>query len=143
MYFINRSLSNSSVHDWGQTLAAPKWASQIPAPGLSHRFCTSTLNDVGLPNPCLSLHPPPPPGGSEQVVVANVGDSRAVLSRGGRAIDLSAEHRVWGKTPAVISEIQRIESVGGWVDDGRVCGVLAVSRWVAGAAPSLAMRRGI
>lgn len=38
---------------------------------------------------------------SPQVVVANVGDSRAVLSRGGRAVDLSAEHRVWGKTPAV------------------------------------------
>lgn len=30
-----------------------------------------------------------------------MGDSRAVLSRGGRAVDLSAEHRVWGKTPAV------------------------------------------
>lgn len=46
----------------------------------------------------LPFHPPllPP-----QVVVANVGDSRAVLSRGGRAVDLSAEHRVWGKTPAV------------------------------------------
>ena len=26
------------------------------------------------------------------------------------------------------AEIARIESVGGWVDDGRVCGVLAVSR---------------
>lgn len=62
------------------------------------------------------------------VVVANVGDSRAVLSRGGRAVDLSTEHRVWGKTPNVLAEINRIESVGGWVDDGRVCGVLAVSR---------------
>jgi serine/threonine protein phosphatase PrpC len=65
-----------------------------------------------------------------QVVVANVGDSRAVLCRGGRAVDLSGEHRVWGKTPEVQAEIARIESVGGWVDDGRVCGVLAVSRWV-------------
>ncbi|EFN54425.1 hypothetical protein CHLNCDRAFT_36133 [Chlorella variabilis] len=62
------------------------------------------------------------------VVVANVGDSRAVLCRGGRAVDLSTEHRVWGKTPGVMAEIERIESVGGWVDDGRVCGVLAVSR---------------
>lgn len=44
----------------------------------------------------LPTHPADP-----QVVVANVGDSRAVLSRGGRALDLSAEHRVWGKTPAV------------------------------------------
>ena len=62
------------------------------------------------------------------MIVANVGDSRAVLSRAGRAVNLSAEHRVWGKTPGVVAEIERIESVGGWVDDGRVCGVLAVSR---------------
>ncbi|KAL4422071.1 hypothetical protein ABPG77_001539 [Micractinium sp. CCAP 211/92] len=62
------------------------------------------------------------------VVVANVGDSRAVLSRAGRAIDLSTEHRVWGKSATVLAEIERIEAVGGWVDDGRVCGVLAVSR---------------
>jgi hypothetical protein len=65
-----------------------------------------------------------------QLVVANVGDSRAVLCRKGTAIDLSTEHRVWGKTPGVVAEIERIESVGGWVDDGRVCGVLAVSRCV-------------
>lgn len=62
------------------------------------------------------------------VVVANVGDSRAVLCRAGRAVDLSTEHRVWGKSATVLAEIERIESVGGWVDDGRVCGVLAVSR---------------
>lgn len=70
----------------------------------------------------------PTPSIPPQVVVANVGDSRAVLSRGGRPVDLSTEHRVWGKTPTVQAEIKRIEGVGGWVDDGRVCGVLAVSR---------------
>lgn len=26
------------------------------------------------------------------------------------------------------SEIERVQSAGGWIDDGRVCGVLAVSR---------------
>lgn len=57
-----------------------------------------------------------------------MGDSRAVLCRGGRALDLSTEHRVWGKSATVQAEIERIEGVGGWVDDGRVCGVLAVSR---------------
>ncbi len=72
---------------------------------------------------------PPSPSPARQVVVANVGDSRAVLSRAGRAIDLSTEHRVWGKSATVLAEIERIEAVGGWVDDGRVCGVLAVSRW--------------
>jgi len=61
-------------------------------------------------------------------LVANVGDSRAVLSRRGKAMDLTTEHRVWGKGNTVTSETERIESAGGWVEDGRVCGVLAVSR---------------
>lgn len=65
---------------------------------------------------------------ADRVIVANVGDSRAVLSRKGKALDLSTEHRVYGRGPAVESEISRIESVGGWIDDGRVCGILAVSR---------------
>lgn len=64
----------------------------------------------------------------ELAVIANVGDSRAVLSRGGKAIDLTTEHRVYGKGATVSAETDRVESVGGWVDDGRVCGVLAVSR---------------
>jgi protein phosphatase 2C family protein 2/3 len=76
-------------------------------------------------------------------VVANVGDSRAVLSRGGRALDLSTEHRVWGKTPTVLSEIERIEAVGGWVDDGRVCGVLAVSRWAPGGSAACCCRTAL
>lgn len=61
-------------------------------------------------------------------LVANVGDSRAVLSRRGKAMELTTEHRVWGKGTTVTSETERIESAGGWVEDGRVCGVLAVSR---------------
>lgn len=86
--------------------------------------------------PCLRPATP-------QVVVANVGDSRAVLSRGGRALDLSTEHRVWGKTPTVLSEIERIEAVGGWVDDGRVCGVLAVSRWGPGGSAACCCRTAL
>ena len=64
----------------------------------------------------------------DKVVVANVGDSRCVLSRGGQAIDLSIEHRLYGRGPSVASEIRRVESVGGWVDDGRLCGILGVAR---------------
>lgn len=30
--------------------------------------------------------------------------------------------------PTVKAEIERVKSVGGWVEDGRVCGLLAVSR---------------
>jgi hypothetical protein len=51
-----------------------------------------------------------------------------VLSRGGRAFDLSTEHRAYGKGKIVKSETKRIESVGGWVENGRVCDMLAVTR---------------
>ncbi|GLC42261.1 hypothetical protein PLESTF_001141700 [Pleodorina starrii] len=64
----------------------------------------------------------------DKLVVANVGDSQAILSRKGTAVTLAHYHRVYGSGPDVSSEIERIKSVGGWVDDGRVCGVLAVSR---------------
>ncbi|KAG2423756.1 hypothetical protein HXX76_015032 [Chlamydomonas incerta] len=64
----------------------------------------------------------------DKLVVANVGDSQAVLSRRGNAVILAHYHRVYGSGPDVSAEIERVKSVGGWVDDGRVCGVLAVSR---------------
>lgn len=65
---------------------------------------------------------------SDKIIVANVGDSRAVLCRKGRAMDLTKEHRVYGRSGAVKSETERIEAGGGWVANGRVCDVLAVSR---------------
>lgn len=64
----------------------------------------------------------------DRLIVANVGDSRAVLCRAGRAVDLSSEHRVYGGGDMVEQELERIKAAGGWVDDGRVLGVLAVSR---------------
>lgn len=61
------------------------------------------------------------------IYVANVGDSRAVLcTQGGRAIDMSADHK-----PAREDEKARIEKLGGRVihyGTWRVQGVLAVSR---------------
>ncbi|RZC75959.1 hypothetical protein C5167_000066 [Papaver somniferum] len=62
----------------------------------------------------------------EKVVVANCGDSRAVLSRGGKAVPLSTDHK-----PDLPAELQRIQSAGGRViywDGPRVLGVLAMSR---------------
>ena len=69
-----------------------------------------------------------------RIVVANVGDSRAVMSRTSGPIDLSVEHRVYGSGDIVERETKRIEASGGWVDDGRVCGILAVSRAFGDAA---------
>ncbi|PNW75498.1 hypothetical protein CHLRE_12g529150v5 [Chlamydomonas reinhardtii] len=62
----------------------------------------------------------------QRLLVANVGDSRAVLSRGGKAVALSVDHK-----PNVKEERSRIESAGGvvvWAGTWRVGGVLAVSR---------------
>ncbi|WOK91384.1 putative protein phosphatase 2C 51 isoform X1 [Canna indica] len=64
--------------------------------------------------------------GSKRIVVANCGDSRAVLSRGGAAVPLSFDHKA--DRP---DEMQRVEAAGGRVinwDGYRVLGVLATSR---------------
>ncbi|KAL3838086.1 hypothetical protein ACJIZ3_022677 [Penstemon smallii] len=64
--------------------------------------------------------------GEEVVVVANCGDSRAVLSRGGASVQLSDDHK-----PDRPDELERIEFSGGKVinwNGQRVLGVLATSR---------------
>lgn len=43
-------------------------------------------------------------------------------------ITLTSQHRVMGFGDHVIEEIERVEAAGGWIIDGRVCNVLAVSR---------------
>nr|CAB3477806.1 unnamed protein product [Digitaria exilis] len=61
-----------------------------------------------------------------RIVVANCGDSRAVLCRGGVPVPLSTDHK-----PERPDERVRIESVGGQIiywQGPRVMGVLAVSR---------------
>ncbi|KAF5947554.1 hypothetical protein HYC85_013511 [Camellia sinensis] len=58
--------------------------------------------------------------------VANVGDSRTVISKAGKAIALSEDHK-----PNRSDERKRIESAGGvvtWAGTWRVGGVLAMSR---------------
>jgi serine/threonine protein phosphatase PrpC len=54
---------------------------------------------------------------------ANIGDSRALLCRDGRAIQLSLDHK-----PDREDEAARIEAAGGFVSFRRVLGRLAVSR---------------
>ncbi|KAK3152147.1 hypothetical protein QOZ80_2BG0155040 [Eleusine coracana subsp. coracana] len=62
----------------------------------------------------------------DRLIVANVGDSRAVVCKGGEAIAVSKDHK-----PDRSEERQRIEDAGGfvmWAGTWRVGGVLAVSR---------------
>lgn len=50
------------------------------------------------------------------------------MCRGGKAVELSTEHRCYGKGQVVKEETKRIEAAGGWVKSGRVCDMLAVTR---------------
>ncbi|CAM0950974.1 unnamed protein product [Alopecurus aequalis] len=62
----------------------------------------------------------------QRVVVANCGDSRAVLCRDGAPVPLSSDHK-----PDRPDELERIEAAGGRVifwEGARVLGVLAMSR---------------
>ena len=58
-----------------------------------------------------------------EIICANAGDSRTVMSRGGRAKDMSEDHK-----PDNSGELSRIQRSGGFVEEGRVNGMLALSR---------------
>lgn len=62
-------------------------------------------------------------GSNPSLIVANAGDSRAVLSRSGRAVPLTHDHK-----PHLPEEAQRIKLAGGAVTNGRVDGNLNLSR---------------
>ncbi|PRP83378.1 hypothetical protein PROFUN_09406 [Planoprotostelium fungivorum] len=62
-------------------------------------------------------------GEKKMLYVANAGDARAVLSRGGKAERMSHDHKTNDE-----GESQRIKSVGGFIILNRVNGVLAVTR---------------
>ncbi|KAH0451677.1 hypothetical protein IEQ34_018976 [Dendrobium chrysotoxum] len=64
--------------------------------------------------------------GTRRIFVANCGDSRAVLCRGGVAVPLSTDHK-----PNRPDELERVEAAGGRVinwDGYRILGVLSTSR---------------
>jgi len=58
-----------------------------------------------------------------EIICANSGDSRCVLSQNGKAVDMSIDHK-----PDNAPEKARIEKAGGFVEDNRVKGVLNLSR---------------
>lgn len=57
------------------------------------------------------------------IIIGNAGDSRAVLCRTGGVFFGSKDHK-----PTAPEERSRVEKAGGFIEMGRVCGNLAVSR---------------
>ena len=58
-----------------------------------------------------------------EIYCANAGDSRTVMCDGGAAVDMSVDHK-----PDLPEERGRILKAGGEVSEGRVNGMLALSR---------------
>lgn len=75
-------------------------------------------------------------------IIGNVGDSRAVLSRGGNAIPLSVDHK-----PNNEKEFERISRAGGFVQAGRVNGIktagLNMKYLIYNSIGNLAMSRAL
>jgi len=86
---------------------------QLAEKGL-HSGCTAIVAYVCMDGTDL---------GERKLYTANVGDARAVLCRGGKAIRLSSDHK--GSDP---QEQYRIAQAGGFIMNNRVNGVLAVTR---------------
>jgi len=62
------------------------------------------------------------------IICSNVGDSKAVLCRKSKTIELSNDHRPISSSASGRSEIKRVHESGAWISQSRVCGMLAVSR---------------
>ena len=60
---------------------------------------------------------------SSKIYVANAGDSRCILGRGGNIVPLSFDHKPENQT-----EIDRIEAAGSVITEGRVDGHLNLTR---------------
>lgn len=76
-----------------------------------------TLRDISGSTAIMSIVTP------SHVIMANVGDSRAVFASDGRVCRATEDHK-----PQRASESQRVIQAGGYIRMGRVCGNLAVSR---------------
>jgi len=59
----------------------------------------------------------------KKLFVANAGDSRCVMGRAGKAVEMSVDHK-----PESPTEIERIEKSGSTITEGRVDGNLNLTR---------------
>lgn len=76
-----------------------------------------TLRDISGSTAIMSIVTP------KHIIIANVGDSRAVFSSNGKVVRSTEDHK-----PQNTTESTRVVEAGGYIMMGRVCGNLAVSR---------------
>lgn len=75
----------------------------------------------------------------KQLIVANAGDSRCVVSEAGKALDMSYDHK-----PEDEVELARIKNAGGKVTmDGRVNGGLNLSRAIGKGLRTMGKTSGV
>ncbi|KAM4083400.1 hypothetical protein ACB094_08G053500 [Castanea mollissima] len=101
---------DKEVNAWNETVLGAKCRCELQSPECDAVGSTAVVAIV-TPN---------------KIIVANCGDSRAVLCRNGKPVPLSSDHK-----PDRPDELNRIQAAGGRViywDGPRVLGVLAMSR---------------
>jgi protein phosphatase 1G len=115
-----RALTDAFIAMDSYINSAPGWKEleKLTAESGGARMCdgADTAATMGT-TCCLVLITP------TEIYCANIGDSRAVLSRKGAAVDLSIDHK-----PEIYSERLRIETAGGYVENNRVNGALNLAR---------------
>ncbi|CAH8332998.1 unnamed protein product [Eruca vesicaria subsp. sativa] len=101
---------DNEVVRWGETVVSANCRCELQTPDCDAVGSTAVVSVIT----------------PDKIVVANCGDSRAVLCRNGKPVPLSTDHK-----PDRPDELDRIEEAGGRViywDGPRVLGVLAMSR---------------
>ncbi|WZZ20359.1 hypothetical protein YC2023_121746 [Brassica napus] len=101
---------DNEVVRWGETVMSANCRCELQTPDCDAVGSTAVVSVIT----------------PEKIIVANCGDSRAVLCRNGKPVPLSTDHK-----PDRPDELYRIEEAGGRViywDGPRVLGVLAMSR---------------